>query len=406
MTYSLLGELRVIESSAFIAAPLAGLTLAQYGADVIRIDQVGGGLDYTRAPRMPGGRSLYWTGLNKGKRSLALDLRRPQGRELAQALITAPGPGGGVLLTNIGVPWLSHALLAQQRPDLVSCTISGNPDGSTAVDYTVNASAGFPAMTGEGSLAAPVNHVLPAWDIACAYQAAFALAAAVDRRRRIGEGAQLRLALSDVAFTTLSHLGFMAESQLLHQERPALGNHLYGAFGRDFGTRDGRRLMVAGISAGQWRGLCEACGLGADWAAMDEDARFAAREAIADRVQAWCAARDLAQIEPVFNAHRVCWGLYRSVRDLVDNDPRASLANPVFEQVLTPGVGVHRSAGATVSAAGLSREVTTPAPWLGQHTEQVLADVLGLSGGAIGALFDAGVVAGPQQDPCWTDAVA
>lgn len=401
MTYALLGALRVVESSAFIAAPLAGLTLAQYGADVIRIDNVGGGIDYARAPRMPGGRSLYWTGLNKGKRSFAVDIRRPEGRELVQALVAAPGDAGGVLLTNIATPWLSHAVLAARRPDLVSCTISGNPDGSTAVDYTVNAATGFPAMTGHGSVDAPVNHVLPAWDIACAYQAAFALLAAVQRRRMQGEGVELRLALSDVAFTTLSHLGYMAEAELLQQERPALGNHLYGAFGRDFGTRDGRRIMVAGISAAQWRALCQACGLDASHAAMDEDTRFAAREAIAEQVQAWCATRDLAQIEAVFQQHKVCWGLYRGVRDLVDNDPRVGDANPVFERVATPGVGGHRSAGAAVAVAGLPRDATSPAPWLGQHTEQVLADVLGLASGAIGTLFDAGIVAGPERDPYW-----
>ncbi|MGE0331125.1 MAG: CoA transferase [Ramlibacter sp.] len=82
----------MIESSAFIAAPLAGLTLAQYGAKVIRVDLIGGGIDYARMPRMPGGRSLYWTGLNKGKRSVAIDFRRPEGRELLRAMVVAhPG---------------------------------------------------------------------------------------------------------------------------------------------------------------------------------------------------------------------------------------------------------------------------------------------------------------------------
>ena len=99
MTHRMLSHLRVIESSAFIAAPLAGLTLAQFGADVIRVDLIGGGIDYARLPRMPHpqdrGRSLYWTGLNQGKRSIAIDLRRPEGRELVQALVTAPSTASG-----------------------------------------------------------------------------------------------------------------------------------------------------------------------------------------------------------------------------------------------------------------------------------------------------------------------
>src|SRR5258705_12306309 len=79
MTLAFLDRLRIVESSAFIAAPLAGLTLAQFGADVIRVDMIGGGIDYGRLPLMPSGRSLYWTGLNKGKRSVAIDLRKPEG---------------------------------------------------------------------------------------------------------------------------------------------------------------------------------------------------------------------------------------------------------------------------------------------------------------------------------------
>ena len=204
MTYSFLGNLRVIESSAFVAAPLAGLALSQFGADVIRVDMIGGGIDYARMPRMPGGRSLYWTSLNKGKRSVAIDLRKPQGQELVQALATAPGSNAGVLLTNIGTPWLAHDVLCAKRPDMISCTIQGNGDGSTAVDYTVNCATGFPSMTGGGSPTHPVNHVMPSWDIACAYQAAFSILAAVQHRQHSGEGAQLQLALSDVAFSMLS----------------------------------------------------------------------------------------------------------------------------------------------------------------------------------------------------------
>jgi 2-methylfumaryl-CoA isomerase len=304
-----------------------------------------------------------------------------------------------VLLTNIGTPWLSHELLVKSRVDLISCTISGNPDGSTAVDYTVNAATGFPAMTGDGNLQAPMNHVLPAWDIACAYQAAFAIMAAVMQRSITGAGAELRLALSDVAFTTLSHLGLMAEAELLGVDRPSIGNHIYGAFGRDFGTYDRQRVMVAGISAAQWRALCTACELDTVFAEMDEATRFESREIIAEQVEAWCIKRDFIEVERVFNLNKVCWGRYRTVSDLIANDSRVSLANPVFERVVTPGIGEHRTAGATVSIVGVKRKPVLPAPWLGQHTEEVLAQVLGFSSGQIGGLFDSGIVAGPDRDP-------
>ena len=107
---------------------------------------IGGGIDYGRLPTMPSGRSLYWTGLNKVKRSLAVDLRKREGRELVRSPVTAGGDNGGALLTNIGTPWLGHGALAQARADVSTCTIEGNPDGSTAVDYTVNCTTGCPRL--------------------------------------------------------------------------------------------------------------------------------------------------------------------------------------------------------------------------------------------------------------------
>jgi 2-methylfumaryl-CoA isomerase len=407
MTYDLLRGCRVIESSAFIAAPLCGLTLAQLGAEVIRVDMIGGGIDYGRLPLAPGGRSLYWTSLNKGKRSVAIDMRKPAGRELLQQLVTAPGDGG-VLVTNLPAPWLAHGALAAIRGDIVTCTIEGNPDGSTAVDYTVNCATGYPALTGEGSRDRPVNHALPAWDVICANQAALAIVAAVDRRRHTGQGAELRLALSDVAFATLSNLGLLAEAQLLQQERTSIGNDIYGAFGRDFPTRDGQRIMVAAISSKQWQGLVGACGLAAVIDALQQNLqcdfakegdRYAHRDLIAALVEPWCRARTVDEIKSAFDAAGVCWGQYRTVRELIEHDPRVSTANPMFEQVETAGIGPHLSAGAPLRIGAAPRRPTAPAPVLGADTDAVLQDVLGLSPSDIGRLHGDGVVAGPERDP-------
>ena len=408
MTYDFLNRLRVVESSAFVAAPMAGLTLAQYGADVIHIDRIGGGIDYGRVPRLPSGRSLYWTALNKGKRSIAVDISSDAGRELVRSLVTAPGPDAGVLLTNIATPWLSHEVLSALRADVVTCTIIGNPDGSTALDYTVNCATGYPYVTGNGSPATPVNHVLPAWDLSCAYQAAFAVLAAVSHRRQTGLGAELRLALSDIAFATLSNLGVLGEATVLNQERPAIGNHIYGAFGHDFATAGGERIMVAAISVAQWKALVKACGIGDAIKALesatgkdflDEVQRYEARDAIAALVEPWFAVRPLAQAKAELDQHRVCWGQYRTVKELLDHDARVSLANPLFETIDTPGIGRHIAAGAMAQAVGVARQPTSPAPLVGTHTDEILAEVLGLSGAAIGRLHDAGVVAGPEADP-------
>ena len=187
----------MIEGSAFVAAPLGGMTLAQNGADVIRFDQVGGGLDFNRWPLAADGQSLFWAGLNKGKRSIALDLSSDEGRDLAVALITQTG----VFLTNFPIRgWLDFEALRGRREDLIVVALTGNADGTSELDYTVNPATGFPWITGPREHADPVNHVLPAWDIALGTLSAFGILAAERHRSITGAGQIVRLALSDVAF--------------------------------------------------------------------------------------------------------------------------------------------------------------------------------------------------------------
>ena len=127
----ILAGLRIVEGSAFIAAPMAGMTLAQLGADVIRFDDLKGGLDSDRWPVTKDGQSIYWAGLNKGKRSIAVDLRSPKGRELLTALITAPGEGGGIFSTNMPARgWLSYEELSKKRADLIALNIVGDRHGA------------------------------------------------------------------------------------------------------------------------------------------------------------------------------------------------------------------------------------------------------------------------------------
>jgi 2-methylfumaryl-CoA isomerase len=266
MSEGMLAGLRIGEGSAFVAAPRGGMTLAQLGADVIRFDQLGGGLDHERWPLAAGGQSLFWAGLNKGKRSIELDLRSPEGRELAAALVTAPGGEGmesGLFLTNFPARgWLAYDALRERRADLIMMALTGNPDGSSEVDYTVNPATGFPWATGPRNLAEPLNSVLPAWDVAMGTLAAVGLLAAERHRTRTGEGQLIRLSLSDVAFAMVGNLGRIAEAQLGARDQPKDGNYLYGAFGHDFETRDGRRVMVVALTARQWNALKDTTGIG------------------------------------------------------------------------------------------------------------------------------------------------
>lgn len=402
---SLLAGMRVIEGSAFVAAPSGGMHLALLGADVIRFDPIGGSIDYTRWPLAPGGTSLYWTALNKGKRSIQVNLRSDEGRELIQALAGAPGPDAGMFLTNFPARgWLSYDELRRQRDDLIMIAITGNPDGSTAVDYTVNAAVGYPAATGPADTTEPVNHVLPAWDIICGQQAALGLLAAERHRRATGQGQLVQLALSDVAMSTAANLGHVAEAQVLGEQRPRLGNDLYGAFGRDFVTRDGVRFIIVAISSKQWRGTLDATGIGDDVAALeqelgadfgDEGDRFNHRDRLFALVERYAAATPFAEVAASLDAHGCCWGRYRDFVDMVENDERCSTANPVFQEVEQPGVGSILSAGSPLRFGSDAEVTVPPAPVLGAHTDEVLEQLLGLSPTEIAAMHDRGVVAGP-----------
>ena len=395
----------MIEGSAFVAAPLGGMTLAQLGADVIRFDQIGGGIDFNRWPLAPSGGSLFWAGLNKGKRSIQVDLRSPEGRELVGALVGAPGPGGGILLTNFPARgWLDYDALRERRADLIMCALAGNPDGSSEVDYTVNPATGFPWATGPRDLAGPLNSVLPAWDAIMGGLAATGILAAERQRTRTGEGRLIRLALSDVAFAMVGNLGRIAEVQVGGQDAARDGNYLYGAFGHDFGTSDGRRVMVVALTGRQWTALVEVTGTAAAFRSLEgvtgHDVSTRGRplrRARPDRRRPAAVVRGpqprrdprrfrRAQASPGVRTRRSA-SSWRRTRA----PPSATRCSPPSS---SPG---------SAPTSSRPRRWTSPEPaacplaerrCLGEHTEEILADVLGPQQAEIGRLFDAETVAG------------
>jgi len=401
----ILDGLRIIEGSAFVAAPLGGMTMAQLGADVIRFDPIGGGLDRQRWPVTAEGRSLFWAGLNKGKRSIQIDLGSDAGRELVAAMITAPGPEAGLFLTNFpSRGFLDYGRLTARRSDLIMVNIVGNYDGSSAVDYTVNPATGFPWATGPRNLAVPFNHLLPAWDAITGALATTSLLAAERWRSRTGAGQCVQVAVSDTAIWMVGNLGKIAEVQINRHERVKDGNYLYGAFGRDFSTKDGHRVMVVALTQRQWRNLVDATGLADTFDAiarmMDVDLdregdRFAARELLGATLKPWVLARTLAELRESFDRHGVSWGPYQTFTELVERDPRCSTVNPMFAEVEQPGIGTYLMPGSPLAFSGSERLPPKRAPQLGEHTDEVLAGVLGLSDAEIGRLHDQGTVAGP-----------
>ncbi|AUW58165.1 carnitine dehydratase [Sphingobium sp. SCG-1] len=396
--YDLLRNLTVVEGASFVAAPSATLHLQQMGADVIRFDPIGGGPDFTRWPRAENGASYYWEGLNKGKKSVAINLGSPRGRELAQDLAATVGR----LVTNYPVnSFLSHERLQAKRPDMITVRVMGWSDGGNALDYTVNAAVGVPGMTGPADSDRPVNHVLPAWDLATGLYAAFALLAAERARDAGSGGCEVKVPLGDIALSSLAALGQVGESYITGRDRPRYGNDLYGAFGRDFTAADGARVMVTAISQKQWNGLLAALAitdkvmalesaLGLSFA-KDEGLRFDHREALNAIVGAAIAERPLAALAEAFEDNGVTWAPYRSLSEGLRQDPRIG-ENPISSMVDHLTGTRYPTPGAAGTIPQRPRVEPTRAPHLGEHSEQILADVMGLSTAQIGLLVQDGIV--------------
>jgi len=375
-----LAGLRIIEVSSFVAAPLGGMTLAQLGAEVIRIDPLGGAPDTTRWPLSPDGKSLYWAGLNKGKRSVTLDLRSPEGQRTVAGLIASSGPDGGILLTNASYPWLSYDALRGARPDLIHLHITGGHDGTSAVDYTVNAGVGFPLATGDEATAGPVNHVLPAWDVACGLYAAIGILAAERHRRRTGAGRAVTLPLADVALAVTGNLGFLAEGRL-SASRPRIGNHLYGGFARDFTTGSGDSVFVVTLTARHYADLARVTGRAEALAAVEralradfssDSDRYVHREVIAALLAPWFAGHSTEEVTGALRDTSVLWQRYRTFAELAA-DPD-TLTNPLVALIDQPGIGQILATGTPLARRGAS-QAPVPAPVLGADTAAVITEL-------------------------------
>lgn len=390
-----LAGVRVVEVSSFIAAPLCGLTLAQLGAEVIRVDPIGGGADYRRWPLTDDGESLYWAGLNKGKRSLAADFRDPDAQRVVRDLIAE----AGIVVTNApGWDWLAYETLAVARPDLIHLRVLGRADGSAAVDYTVNAAVGFPQATGPVGHGAPVNHLLPAWDIACGLYAALSITAAVHRREVTGAGSRIVLPLEDVALATAGNLGYLTEAQLGGPDRERIGNAVYGTYGSDFTSSDGERFMVVALTPRHFRDLASLTGTAEAVAALeaalgvdfrDEGVRYRHRDVLGGLFALWFREHPAAEVEAALASTSVLFERYRTFAE-VAADPRVT-ANPLFQLLDQPRIGAHLAPSAPMSIDGHHRP-PRPAPGNGDDTAAILAEHLGLDGGEIARLVDSGAI--------------
>jgi 2-methylfumaryl-CoA isomerase len=158
---------------------------------------------------------------------------------------------------------------------------------------------------------------------------------------------------------------------------------VYGTFGRDFITRDERRVMVLALTPRQWRSLVEATGLSGEFRNLEarlglyfnnEGDRWRGRQEICELLQAWIAVRTLTSVAASFDTHKVLWGPYQTFKELVAEDPRASAANPLFADVDHPGLGTYPTPGSPLRFGAGDAVPPKPAPTVGEHTDEVVRE--------------------------------
>jgi 2-methylfumaryl-CoA isomerase len=272
--------------------------------------------------------------------------------------------------------------------------------------YTINAAFGLPYMTGPaGGAILPINHVLPAWDLTAGFYATFSLLVAERGRRITGLGQEVKVPLSNIAVSCLANLGQIAEVTI-GPDRMRMGNDLFGALGRDFVTLDNHRLMVVAITPRQWSGLVDALGLEKVIAELeaaigvtfkeDEGKRFEQRDRLYPLIEEAIGRRTSDDLASAFNSNGVCWSRYRTLKEALAEDETLWIEHGLVQEVQHPSGHRYATPGAPGIFGNHARRTAPSAPRLGEHTDEVLANVLGLSGFKIGQLHDRGLIGGPK----------
>lgn len=404
-----LSHLRVLDLSRVLAGPWASQVLADLGAEVIKVERPGAG-DDTRGwgpPWLRGARgeevgpSAYFVSANRGKKSIAVDMGRPEGRDILRRLAER----ADVLLENFKVGTLArHGLgwedLAALNPRLVYCSITGfgqtGPSRSRAgYDFLVQAMGGLMSVTGEPDGApggGPMKVGVAIADILTGMYAATAVLAALAHRDRTGLGQRVDLALLDVQVAALA---YQAQSYLATGRPPGrLGNaHPSIVPYQAFATRDGRLVLAVG-NDGQFARFCEVAGrpeLAADGRFATNAARVENRAELVAALVPILASRASRDWIAALERAGVPCGPIQDVAGVFD-DPQVRHRAMRVEAPL-PGGGSVPMVASPIRLSATPVCYHLPPPALGQHTRQVLVEMLGMDEAEVEALRRRGIVA-------------
>jgi crotonobetainyl-CoA:carnitine CoA-transferase CaiB-like acyl-CoA transferase len=391
-----LAGLRVIDLTRVLAGPLATQFLGDLGAEILKVEPPGTG-DETRgfAPFI-GGESHYFVGLNRGKQSLVLDLRQPEGAEILRGLVATADvvienfrPG---VMDRLG---LGAADLMELNPRLIYCAVSGfgltGPlRDQPSFDIVTQALTGVLSVNGERGQP-PVKMGLPIGDMSGGVFGAIAILSALHERTATGRGRLIDVSLYD---GTMSLLGYFAQLAALSGRDPEpMGSAHpsvvpYGSFPASDGA-----IIIACLADRFWPKLCKALGcseLGADPGLATMAMRRERRGEIEPRLAAITATRSVAEWQRLLEEHDVPHAPVLGVTAALAH-PHAA-ARGMVETVEHPAAGPLQLLGRPIKFPGESQAPLEPPPMLGQHTAEVLRRELGLSDERIAELRRLGVI--------------
>ncbi len=397
MTPGALSGLRVLDLSRILSGPFATMTLADLGADVIKVEQPGTGDDTRQwGPPFQGDQAAYFLSVNRNKRSLAVDLKSAGGLAVVRELAA----GSDIVVENFRPGTaarlgLGYEELAREHPGLVYASISGygqtGPDSARAgYDAIAQARSGIMSVTGESD-GPPVRVGVSSADLVAGMWAVIGILAALRERDRSGTGQWVDISLLDGSVSWLTYVasGYFASGASPRRYGSA---HPTIAPYQAFGTADGF-VMVAVGNDGLWRRFAPAAGLGE----LLQDDRFGTnplrvehRDTLIPLIEKALSARSTGEWVRRLDEAGVPVGPIQTV-DEVAHDPQV-LARGMINELEHPTAGTLRTVGCPVRLTATPPAVRTAPPLLGQHTDDVLAE-LGVSEERIGALHRAGAVA-------------
>ena len=396
MSQGVLAGIRVLDFGRFIAGPFCGALLADHGADVIRIDKVGGSEDRFVLPLAQSGEGGLYMQVNRGKRSLTLEPTRPEGREIVRRLIAR----ADIIIANLPgstlhAMGLDYASVSAVNPRVI--LVATNAFGTTGPDaHKVGFDGIGQAMSGtvfmSGDPDAPRRAGANYVDFGTAISAAFGATLALMARERIGRGQEVSGSLMATALTISNSV--LIEQAISKPDRVPQGNLGYGSAPADlFKCSDGRWLMVQVVGQPLWEKFCRMLGA-EDWLADlrfgDDLGRGRHAHVVSERLRTWCAARTRAEALKAFEGARVPAGSVHSPQEALDD--AHIRASGILREIAFPGAPRPAPVADTpIRLSATPGAIRGRAPLLGEHCAEILGEI-GYSAQEIVRLRDAGIV--------------